>query len=82
MSLAVVWDFPALTSFKEIPWPTSEKVAEAVYRFACRPNLPAGRHSIRAAGYEVPVRVDHTLGTVLVLHVYEAFPRSFRRPSR
>jgi hypothetical protein len=71
MSVEVVWDFPALAAFYEVPWPASADVDAAVLRFAegRAKRMESGRYRIRAAGYEVAVRLDRRAGTVLVLYV-------------
>lgn len=73
MSLDIQWDHPArVVLLEQIAWPTSAAVAHAVHRFAAlrAPGLPSGRYGVRAAGYELALRVDHVAGVVLVLHLY------------
>ncbi len=72
MSFTITYDYPAHHGFARVPWPLSQDVAAEVQRFAREraPTLPSGRYRLRAAGYEMPVRVDHARETVLVLHVY------------
>jgi hypothetical protein len=72
MSLALLWDYAALTAFDEVPWPVSAEVDAAILRFAAgrAAQLDTGRYRLRVAGFDVALRVDRRLGTVLVLHVY------------
>ncbi len=73
MTFSVEWDHPARTLLlQHIPWPASGDVAAAVHRFAREraPRLASGRHGVRAAGYDVVVRVDAATRTVLVLYLF------------
>jgi len=72
MSFRLGWDYPALASFQHVPWPTSADVDAAILRFAAEraPLVPSGAYRIRTKGYEIAVRVDAKMGTVLVLHIY------------
>jgi hypothetical protein len=73
MSFTVEWAWPARRMLLErLPWPASSDVAIAVHRFAREraPHLHAGRHGLRAAGYDVGMRVNDATRTVLVLYIY------------
>jgi hypothetical protein len=72
MTFSVEYDFPALHTFMRIPWPLSQDVDAAVFRFTREhaPSLPSGVYRIRAAGYAMGLCVDARRGTVLVLYLY------------
>jgi hypothetical protein len=73
MSFTVEWSWPARwVLLQRLPWPASSDVAMAVHRFAREraPHLPAGRHGLRAAGYDMRLLVDRDTRTVLVLYLY------------
>jgi hypothetical protein len=72
MSLEIAWDYPALAIFFRLPRRVAEDVDRAVQEFTREraPEVPSGRRRIRVTGYEIAVRVDLRLGTVLVLHIY------------
>lgn len=76
MSLAVAWTYSAEAALKRIHWRVASDVAGAVHRFAegHAPALRDGRYGFRGDGYEIVVRVNHTLGTVLVLYFYRRTP--------
>ena len=72
MTFEIGWDFPARAALERIPWPTSGTIAGEVHRFVATlaPSLPSGPYHFRKAGYLIAVRLDQSLGTVLVLGVY------------
>jgi hypothetical protein len=59
-------------ALKRIHWRKASDVAGAVLRFTegHARALRDGRYSIRGAGHEIVVRVNHPLGTVLFLYFY------------
>jgi hypothetical protein len=69
MTYDVAFDHPAAWAFDQVPWPTSEAVARAIYHFAAEhaASTTTLHKTIRGGGYWIRLLVNHKDQRVLVV---------------